>query len=176
MYFVLTRSCLIWNFSSFLLNWRTCYKWKSSLRCPSLPLSSVSRCLIFSGMARMINKTSLIWGALSSAGVRWVIPCDSVSLIGLIGPLNVGWGWGAEYTCEKISHTSKIYLNVTTVIEQWRHEMGRGCNMAEDAEVEQELNHAAERRAAPCHLKGTKRIKRNTARVGVMPSSGALVW
>lgn len=96
----------VWNLSSFLLNWRTCYKWKSSLRCPSLSLSSVSRCLIFSGMARMINKTSLILGALSSAGVCWVIPCDSVSLIGLIGPLNVGGG-GAKYTCEKISHTSK---------------------------------------------------------------------
>lgn len=66
-----------------------------------------------------------------------MIPRDSVSLIGLLGPLNVACGWGAEYTCEKIGHTSKIHLNVTTVIEQWRHEMGRGCNMAEDAEVEQ---------------------------------------
>lgn len=54
--------------------------------------------------------------------------------------------------------------------------MGRGCNKAEDAEVDQGLNYAAERRAAPCHLRGTKLIKRNTARAGMMPSSGALVW
>lgn len=53
--------------------------------------------------------------------------------------------------------------------------MGRGCNKAEDAEEDQGLNHAVERRAAPCYLKGTKLIKRNTARAGAMPSSGALV-
>lgn len=39
--------------------------------------------------------------------------------------------------------------------------MDRGCNRIEDAEDEG-INHAAERKAAPCHLEGTKYRARGT--------------
>lgn len=54
--------------------------------------------------------------------------------------------------------------------------MGRGCSRVEDAKEDQGLNHAAEIKATPCHLKGTKLIKRNTAKSEVMLRAGALVW
>lgn len=46
--------------------------------------------------------------------------------------------------------------------------MGRGCNRVGDAEEDKGLSGAAERKAAPCHLEGTKHSKRNTARAGVL--------